>query len=1164
MVHILPLVAYGKTGNFWFDQGEYELVFQGYGSIPNYKLRIVTPDLPTITYTIGDTISGAIPDKGGQQYYTFTGIAGQKLFYDNLGSDYFRLRIYDPAGRSIVSDGWWTDNADNRVDYGPDRGLTLSMNGTYRIFIDGEGEGTGNYKFRLLNLETAPIVGLNTDITGTFDNNATGAVPYRFNLTERKYIYFDALQGDGAWTVYRQNGTYVTSGRLWEDRELWLDAGEYLLVPYGYGVDANYKMQIVADELPTTAYTLGDTVADTIAKKGSSHTYTFTGVAGQRLYLDSQILASGLRASITNPSGRSLFGEFDLNTNGDHDVIVLDETGTYSLLVDAVNENTGSYRFKLIEYGDTATMPTAVNFNTNITGTFSDPNKREADLYRFTSAGKQHIYVDALAGDYYNNYWEIYKPNGENLVLGRLSEDKEVDLDAAGQYTLVLRGGGSVDNNYEVRLISAEPAVTNYTLGTTVNSNISNKGEIDTYTFDGSVGQFLLFDALTGNGNIKGRLYSPTGALLVDRDTGSDWSPLILGEQGTYRLVIDGAGETTGDYSFRISNRADATVLTTGTAITDSLDVGNGIKLYQFVGTAGKTINFDLLGQTLPTTIDSATGHAYALTEVGETWTAAKAKAKAMGGDLVTINSADENQFLVNTFGGSEGFWIGMTDEAQEGNWQWTSGEPVTFTNWGSGEPNDYGNEDYAAINWGGAGRWNDLSAGGVLRGIVENDGSTPITSNIWKTGNWVLYDPSGVAIATPNSNNPDFNVALAANGVYTLAITSSNNSTVDYSFQVNDVTPTPIAHTGFNTVSSGTFNTPGQVNSYTFNANAGTVLQYDGMDATDWWVRVRLVNPNGTYAFGDGEARGDRSPVTLQQTGTYKLEFYNYYYWTDWTGNYKFKLLELPKNFGPGVNYLEIGSPVAGTLNNGESKIYTFQANPGMDIMFNGMTGDDVSAYLYDANGNKVFNIDNFRSYDSGLHTLKRGDIYNLVISAAQNATRHYSFQLLENTTAPEVTYNLPVNGALDNGQKSFLYKLHAEKGQTLYFDNLSFNAPGYPWPYEYRWILYSPNNSVLSNQELRNDFQVEIPENGEYSLYIQGVSWTNPYDYKFRVFSHDPDNQLDVITPGKGGTLSNADGSVGEFAVKLQVKDSVGASSTQDYTIRLWPTPLMLIRLF
>jgi len=57
------------------------------------------------------------------------------------------------------------------------------------------------------------------------------------------------------------------------------------------------------------------------------------------------------------------------------------------------------------------------------------------------------------------------------------------------------------------------------------------------------------------------------------------------------------------------------------------------------------------------------------------------------GFDLVSITSAEENQFLVTAIGsmpGGEGnlrcAWIGLFSTA--GTWQWASDEPVSYTNW--------------------------------------------------------------------------------------------------------------------------------------------------------------------------------------------------------------------------------------------------------------------------------------------------------------------------------------------------------------------------------------------------------------------------------------------------------------------------------------------------
>ena len=99
-------------------------------------------------------------------------------------------------------------------------------------------------------------------------------------------------------------------------------------------------------------------------------------------------------------------------------------------------------------------------------------------------------------------------------------------------------------------------------------------------------------------------------------------------------------------------------------------------------------------------------GHEYKLFTNSKTWDKAKADCEAQGGHLVTISSKEENDFVSN-LAGSDPIWIGLTDEIHEGSWQWINGESLTYTNWGSGEPNDAGTgEDYAVMGINSL--WND------------------------------------------------------------------------------------------------------------------------------------------------------------------------------------------------------------------------------------------------------------------------------------------------------------------------------------------------------------------------------------------------------------------------------------------------------------------------
>ena len=140
-------------------------------------------------------------------------------------------------------------------------------------------------------------------------------------------------------------------------------------------------------------------------------------------------------------------------------------------------------------------------------------------------------------------------------------------------------------------------------------------------------------------------------------------------------------------------------------------------------------------------------GHIYFLSNpaLGKNWTDAESQAVAAGGHLVSINDANENQWLVDKFGTEEGFWIGLTDAGSENNFKWVSGEAVTYTNWAPGEPNEFGDEDYGEINpaFSPDGHWNDRNVfpdgPNVGRGIVE------VTSTVVGTsGNDIIVSRGG------------------------------------------------------------------------------------------------------------------------------------------------------------------------------------------------------------------------------------------------------------------------------------------------------------------------------------------------------------------------------------------------------------------------------------
>jgi len=121
-------------------------------------------------------------------------------------------------------------------------------------------------------------------------------------------------------------------------------------------------------------------------------------------------------------------------------------------------------------------------------------------------------------------------------------------------------------------------------------------------------------------------------------------------------------------------------------------------------------------------------GHWYEFIDNGAdiTWDAARAECEALGRYLVTITTAEEQDFVENIvlpptvdakFNWTGGWQNHDNPEYSEpaGGWEWVTGEEWDYTNWHYPEPNDVqpGEDVLAMYSWDGAhshhGKWVDL-----------------------------------------------------------------------------------------------------------------------------------------------------------------------------------------------------------------------------------------------------------------------------------------------------------------------------------------------------------------------------------------------------------------------------------------------------------------------
>jgi len=109
-------------------------------------------------------------------------------------------------------------------------------------------------------------------------------------------------------------------------------------------------------------------------------------------------------------------------------------------------------------------------------------------------------------------------------------------------------------------------------------------------------------------------------------------------------------------------------------------------------------------------------------------WNDAKRECETNEAHLVVFTSADENEFVYQTFGKGRTLWIGLKRNPID--FEWVTGESVSFTNWISLSGNSVDEKcvemtDYSIYH----GKWNDNKCGQRKQGFICERGNDYIIS---------------------------------------------------------------------------------------------------------------------------------------------------------------------------------------------------------------------------------------------------------------------------------------------------------------------------------------------------------------------------------------------------------------------------------------------------
>jgi hypothetical protein len=1092
----------------------------------------------SVPYNIGDTVTGSIVVAGEDEIYSFSGNVGQKIFFDGLSGDNNNLyaRLVSPSGSNVFT---FQRPADDRNFF------TLTETGTYRLILNTTDNTTGDFSYRLLDIDKAANIAFDTQIDGSFNPGKETDI-FKFTGTTGQRFYFDSLAtlSSATWYLYGPDNSFTAGTGLSGDFEATLPRnGVYTLLLQDYDDNTNnYSFRVITPETTRADLTLGSTVQGNLGEKGEQDIYTFTGAVGQRLYFDN--LNDNFNAGVTLRSPNNENFKF-FNTSSNSQTFTLSVAGTYELVVDVSGETVGDYSFRLSDLSQATDLAFDTPIDNNLT-----PG-HETDLYKFTGTVGQKIYFDSLAS-ISSAAWYLYAPNDQYITGASLSGDFSTTLTQGGTYILAVEGFSDNPINYSIQAIQPTTTTTALTLGNAVSSSIAAKGEQDIYTFTGAVGQRLYFDSLQNTFSSSVVLRDPTGDNVLFFNTNGDRGSFTLTEAGTYQLIIDPNNDSTGNYNFRLLDVSSQPNLAIGTPTVSTLNPSLETDIYKFTATAGQKISTDDLG--------SNSGASWAIYAPDDRFILSRGLSNNNDFDVI-LESAGTYLFVLD---GNSSNVVNYNFQANN-----TSDAPVT--------PSGFGTVNTGTIAAGETKTFTYAAPAGlkVLLDSLDNDQDSI---------NIELRDPTNQLILNQNASSDSSQFILTKGGNYTLTVKGSTaTATGDFSFQFLSLAANSTALT-LGSATSGNVPASSQ-RVYRFDGTAGQKLYYDTVEDANSRPFFTLISPTSQQIDSFGNFSDNFLPV-LSQTGTYYLILNND---TAQATPFNFRLLDLASSsdlafdtkvdgtFNPGkevdaykfagtvgqklyfdslanatnavwylydenntfvagtglgsdfeytiakagvysllvdgsstntvtysfqvttptitTNDLTLGTAVTGGIGEaGEEDVFTFTGTIGQRLYFDSL--DDAfgaTIQLFDPTGDNIRNFTS--SFDSDPFILNESGTYRLTVNPSANNTGNYNFRLLDLASATNLTLDTQVDATLNPGRETDLYQFTATAGQRLYFDSLTNNFGA-------TWYLYDSNNRYIGGGSIGNDFNTSIDKTGTYTLIMGGNSNNaNSLTYSFQV---------------------------------------------------------------
>jgi len=806
--------------------GIWAVVFQdvGFDTPGSYSfslLNVTSGPLTTDTDKDGGAFSSnAVKNASFQQgqdmdAYTFTGVAGHRVLLTAVatggGSHNTDLYLYPPGGGPAES-----------ASSGDYLSVQLAANGTYTFVVGDLGsDNPGTYTVSRVDLTSGPYSDVadpdggaiasatvkSGSITGVGDLDA-----YTFTGNSGDRVLIDGMETSGVGfsmtiVLYPPTGgdyyTYATASRL--DTQLNASGTWTILIEdNGFDTAGSYDLSmlnVTAGPLTGGSDTDGGAVVSDDIRNGQLQqgvdfdAYTFTGVAGHRMYFTAVATGGGTHntnMTLYPPDG----GAYEGTTSGDYLDTALLASGTYTLVIeDYGNDNPGAYTMSLVDltsgpYTSGSDVDGgAIASSTVKTGTTSGVG--DLDVYTFTGNAGQHVLIDfaKTAGASYQPYITLYPPNGGSYVTYATSGRLDYQLAATGTFSvLVYDSGFDGDGSYELSLLNLQGGpLTNGTDtdGGAITSNIIKTGsfqqvtDMDAYTFNGVAGQRVVIAAVaTGGGgqNTELSLYPPNGGG-AEAITSGDRVDVQLARTGTYTMVVEEYSKAaTGGYTVSFVNLGNGPFVgggdTDGGPVASNQIVAGTISgvadldAYQFNATYGDRIL------------------AVAVATAGVNFNTTMYLYPPGGGAAIIGTSGDQIDVQLNT----SGTWTLLVEDSGDD----TPGSySFSLLNLSAGPYSGNGETDGGPLT-------DNVTVPASMIGVADTDGYTfyglagrtcnitALTTSGLMDTHIVLYPPGGAG-AVLNTTSDTAAPVLTQDGYYTLVVQDyANDNTGNYTVKVH------------------------------------------------------------------------------------------------------------------------------------------------------------------------------------------------------------------------------------------------------------------------------------------------------------------------------------------------------------------------------------------